>query len=112
MATGIVIRRDQTSETDLGLNVVTQAHVPMILETGTGSPPVAVAYVSFTRAYGTPPFMHVLHIGTYAGAGTMTVARLPRVDIVRVRSGSFQWRGTPLGRARWRAWGIGTRSPN
>ena len=112
MANGIVIRRGQIPETGLGANIVTQAHVPMILETGTGTPPVAVAYVSFTRAYGTPPMMNVTMIGTYAGAGTITVARLPRIDLVRIRAGSFQWRGTPAGRARWRSFGIGTRSPN
>lgn len=112
MASGIVIRRDQIPETGLGANVVTQAHVPMILEAATGTPPVAVAYISFTRAFGTPPEIWTSWIGTFAGAGTVNMARLPRLDIVRVRAGSFQWRGTPLGRARWRAWGIGTRSPN
>lgn len=113
MASGIVIRRDQAPETGLGLNIVTQAHVPMILETGTGSPPAAAAYISFTRAYGTPPTVVPMWIGTFSTAGgTITISRLPRLDVIRVRTGSFQWRGTPLGRARWRSSGIGTRSPN
>ncbi len=87
---------------------ILQTHVKEIVQSGTGTPPVAAAYVSFTSAYGTPPVVVPLWIGTFAGAGTVNIARLPRLDLIRVRPGSFQWRGTPLGRARWLAIGIGT----
>lgn len=81
-------------------------NLTLSIQTATGTPPAAAAYVSFTTAFGTPPFMFAEFIGPFGGAGTMTVSRLQRLDVARVRTGSFQWSGSPTGRARWRAVGL------
>jgi len=73
----------------------TKAHI--IHQIGTGTPNYAGAYVSFPTAYGTPPV-----VAAYAG----TPAKLTDIQVVRVRPGSFQWRGSPVGRGVWHALGF------
>lgn len=104
-----MLRRTVDIQDSIQAASILQTHIKEIVQTGTGSPPAVAAYVSFTSAYGTPPAMFTSIIGPYATtAGTLTAASRQRLDLARIRSGSFQWTGTPLARARWIAIGIGT----
>jgi hypothetical protein len=66
-------------------------------QTGTGTPNYTGIYVAFTTVYGTPPV-----VAAYAG----TPGKLTDIQVVRVRPGSFQWRGSPVGRGVWHALGF------